>query len=200
MFTNIFDFIKTNIIIRKNEITSPEKKPHYIDSECFVLLESIEKSNINFKDFLVEKNFNIIYKLSSKSFDTSNTLIINNTNRLEGLNCFLLNINYKTGKLFNNIKYVERYKYFFVSLYILAGQVFSDGNHRVCYQYLISHGINNVKVSRIIDMIDLFYRSNKNICWENLHEFIQKIINNLVMEVDLKNENLLLEKIEKIFI
>lgn len=200
MFVDIFYFIKTNIIIRKDEINSLEKKPYYIDSECLILVNSIEKSNINFREFFVQKNFNIIYKLSSKSFDTSNTLIINNTNRLAGLNCLLSNINYKTGKLFNNIKYVEKYKYFFVSLYILAGQVFSDGNHRVCYEYLISQGIDDIKVSRIINMIDLFCRNNKKICWENLHEFIQKIIDNLITVVDFRNEKSLLEKIENIFI
>lgn len=191
---SIYDFIKVNIKIRQNEITYVNPKLYNIDNECLKL--------INLDDLSLSKiinnpeNYDIIYKISSKSFETPTKII---SNRLEGLTDMLSNVNFITKIEFENIKYIQKYKYFLVSFYILAGQVFSDGNHRVCYQYLLTQGIDENKINSIIGTIDSF-RRYKYIDWYNLHEFIQKLINNLVVVINQKNENLLLEKIENLFI
>lgn len=197
---NICDFIKANIEIRKCELTGI--KDYNINKKCLNLLTennssllSLINTNNPYNPYNPD-NFDIIYRISSKSFESTSRII---SNRLEGLSSMLVNINYKTGDKFNNIEYVEKYKYFLVSFYIVAGQIFSDGNHRVCYQYLLYQGLTIDKISRIIKTIDLS-RRNKYIDWNNLHDFIQKLIDNLISIINQRDENILLEKIENLFI
>lgn len=191
---DIVYFIKTNIKIRTCEITGT--KEYNLNKDCLNLLTLNNISLLNTIDSNNPDNYNIIYRLSSKSFETPYKII---SNRLNGLGCILSNINYITGIKFNNIKYVEKFKYFLVSFYILAGQVFSDGNHRVCYEYLLTQGINKNRISCIIGTIDTC-RIHKQINWDNLHVFIQKLIDNLDFVITQKDDNLLLEKIENFFI
>ena len=60
-------------------------------------------------------------------------------------------------------------------------------------------GCSLSKASEIIKMVDKCI-VHRNICWENIHEFIQIFINNLAFVLDERNGNLLIEKIENIFI
>lgn len=189
---DICDFIRTNIEIRKNEIVN--SKEYNINKNCLKLLDPNNLLNISF--LTNPDNYNLIYRISSKSFDTPTIMI---SNRLVGLSYMLANINYFTGIEFENISYVQKFKYFLIAFYILAGQVFSDGNHRVCYHYLLEQGIDKNKISSIIGTIDLC-RRHKNIDWDNLHDFIQKLINNLLYVINQRDENILLEKIENLFI
>ena len=191
---DVCDFIKINIEIRTYEITGI--KDYNLNKNCLNLLTLNNSSLLNTINSTNPDNYDIIYRLSSKSFETPSRII---SNRIDGLACILSNINYMTGYKFNNIKYVEKYKYFFVSFYILAGQVFSDGNHRVCYHYLLTQPINKDRISGIIGSIDSC-RRHKNIYWDNLHEFIQKLIDNLGLVIGHRDEKLLLEKIENLFI
>jgi hypothetical protein len=191
---NICDFIKTNIVIRKQEVTMTNF--HYIDKHCLNLLNLNNVSLLNKFSPTNPDNIDLIYKLSSKSFDSPSTMI---SNRIDGLGCMLANINYSSGIEFTNINYVGKYKYFLITFYILAGQVFSDGNHRVCYQYLLANNIEKSKISNIIEIIDSC-RRNKKIDWDNLHKFIQKIIDNMVLFITRRDENLILEKIENLFV
>lgn len=189
---NVIDFVRTNIQIRKYEIDI--SKQHSINKNCLKLLNSDKLSN---DDFLTNPyNYDLIYRISSKSFETPTKII---SNRLVGLSCMLDNINYITGIEYENINYVLKYKYFLVSFYILAGQVFSDGNHRVCCHYLLEQGIDKTRINNILGTIDLC-RRYKNIYWNNLHEFIQKLINNLFFVLNQHDENVLVEKIENLFI
>ena len=185
-------FIRTNILIRKNEIEN--SKEYNINKNCLKLLDTNNLLNISF--LTNPDNYNLIYRISSKSFYNPTTMI---SNRLVGLSYMLVNLNYLTGTEFKNIKYVKKFKYFLITFYILAGQVFSDGNHRVCYHYLLEQGIDKNRISRILCSIDSC-RRHTNIDWSNLHDFIQKIINNLFHIINEKEENLLLEKIENLFI
>jgi hypothetical protein len=191
---NICDFIKANIEIRKYELTGI--KDYNINKKCLNLLTENNSSLLSLINANNPDNFDIIYRISSKSFESTSRII---SNRLEGLSSMLVNINYKTGDKFNNIEYMEKYKYFLVSFYIVAGQIFSDANHRVCYQYLLYQGLTIDKISRIIKTIDLS-RRNKYIDWDNIHDFIQKLIDNLISIINQRDENILLEKIENLFI
>lgn len=190
----IGDFIKTNIEIRENEIWSVNQYKYSINKNCQKLLYSDNLLNINF--LTNPDNYDLIYRISSKSFENPTTMI---SNRLVGLSCMLNGINYFTGMDFENIKYVQKYKYFLVSFYILAGQVFSDGNHRLCYNYLLSQNIDKNRISSIIGTIDLC-RRHKNIDWNCIHDFIQTLINNLFFILNQRDENILVEKIENFFI
>ena len=189
---DIFDFIRINIKIRNNEIENSSE--YNINKNCLKLLDQHNLLNMSF--LTNPDNYNLIYRISSKAFDTS-TMII--SNRLVGLSYMLANTNYITGIEFENIKHVQKFKYFLISFYILAGQVFSDGNHMVCYYYLLEQGIDENKISNTIGTIDLC-RRQKNIDWLNLHDFIQIFINNLFYVINKRDENMLLEKIENLFI
>lgn len=193
---NICDFIKLNIETRKAELDVTKKQNHYIDEKCFNLLSLDNDTLLNRISLTNSDNFDIFYKISSKSFDTPFIII---SNRIEGLNCLLSNINYESKIKFENIDYVSKYKYFLITFYILAGQVFSDGNHRVCHQYLLANGIEEIKILNIIRTIDSC-RRYRIIDWNNLHEFIQKLINNLVLIVTQRDESIIMEKIENLFI
>lgn len=189
---DICDFIKTNIELRKNEIESSNQ--YSINKNCLKLLDSKNLLTVNF--LINPDNYDLVYRISSKSFETPTKMI---SNRLIGLYCMLADVNFMTKIEFENIKYVQKFKYFFVSFYILAGQVFSDGNHRVCYHYLYECGINKNRISSIIGLIDIC-RRHKNIDWDNLHDFIQKLINNLFLIVSQRDDTILVEKIENLFI
>lgn len=191
---NICEFIKTNIEIRQYEIENT--KDYNINKNCLNLLNLDDFTILNIINSNNPDNYDLIYRLSSKSFENPNKII---SNRLEGLTYMLSNMNYMTRIEFDNIKHVEKYKYFLISFYILAGQIFTDGNHRVCYKYLLNQGINKNRIHGIIKTIDLC-RRYKNVDWNNIHEFIQKLINNLITVINIKNENILLEKIENLFI
>jgi hypothetical protein len=189
---DICDFIRINIEIRKNEIEN--SKEYNINKNCLKLLDQNNLLNMSF--LTNPDNYDLIYRISSKSFDAQSII---KSNRLVGLSCALANINYITGIEFENIRYIQKFKYFLISFYILAGQVFSDGNHRVCYHYLLKQGIDKNRISSIIGTIDLC-RRHKNIDWDNLHDFIQKLINNLFYVINQRDENILIEKIENFFI
>jgi hypothetical protein len=191
---NICDFVRQNIKIRSVEITNT--KAYNINKKCISLLSLNNGDLLDIIDSTNPDNFDIIYRLSSKSFDTPSVII---SNRIEGLNCMLSGINYTSGVEFENINHVSKYKYFLIVFYILVGQVFSDGNHRVCYNYLLSNKINEYKIEKIIGTIDSC-RRYQQINWDNLHKFIQKLINNLVLIITQTNENIILEKIENLFI
>ena len=213
---SIVDFIRANIKLREHEILSDNPKPYQIDIKCLKLLDNINLVKIELlvslgsvpvgmlETQVSELGFeptnaldNILYRISSKSFDDITGKII--SNRVCGLHCILAGINYKTGKKFNNINWVQGLKHFLIALYIISGQVFSDGNHRTSYQYLISIGTDKEKAVRTIKMIDTCGKK-KQIDWSNIHEFIQKLINNLTEIISDKNEQLVFEKIENFFI
>lgn len=221
---NINHFIKKNIEIRINELHSLESKPHYINDNCLLYLNWLRSldiddiytntSNSSNKNYpglfyfdLNELSTNpyylnhivnedLIYRLSSKSFQSnSNT----KSNRLEGLNSILSGINYKLGYEFMNLKYIDKYKYYVVCLYVIGGQVFSDGNHRVCWYYLKSQNICETKIWNIIKSLDIFIKKHQ-IHWDNLHEVIQNFINNLYKIISNRNDDILIKKIENLFI
>ena len=186
------DFIRANIKIRENEISFSNPTQYNLNSRCLNLLSSTFDS-INIFDSI---DNDILYRISSKSFYDPNKII---SNRILGLQCILTGINFTTGKQFDNISFIKQYKYFIVAIYLIAGQIFTDGNHRVCQQYLNYQGFPYDKSINIIKIIDNCRRI-QTIDWENIHEFIQKIINNLAKIITNKNENLILEKIENLFI
>ena len=195
------DFIKANIKIRENEVTNELKKQYHIDMRCLNLMKFIdnfENSNrSDISDIINNLDYDILYRISSKSFSNPGTII---SNRILGLKSILECINFTTGRLYENILHVLPYRYFLVSFYLIAGQIFSDGNHRVCQQYLmICHSFSYDKSIGIIKMIDSC-RKHKLIDWSNIHDFLQKFIDNLARIITEKNESIILEKIENLFI
>jgi hypothetical protein len=89
-------------------------------------------------------------------------------------------INFMTGKKYENFDNVIAHKSFFVAFYIVCAQVFSDGNHRVALEYLKSQGLDHEKSVQIIKMIDVVRRKT-NLSWETIHQFIQILINNIML-------------------
>ena len=85
---------------------------------------------------------------------------------------------------------------FIISCYIIVGQIFSDANHRVVLKYLDSIGFSYSKSIKYIEMIDNARRT-KNLSWEDIHDFIQILISNIIL---VQGEDELNEKIEKMFI
>lgn len=193
---NLTDFIITNIKIRKDELLIKNQKNYYLNSNCLKLLDDKILPQIDLDFINNTNNFDIIYRLSSKSFLEPYLL---ESNRLEGLYCMLDNINYQTKLFYKNINFVKKYKYFLIAFYIVAGQIFTDGNHRVAFHYLISTGIDEKKASNTVKMIDSCCKYKK-ISWCNIHEFIQKLIDNLTLIINQNNENIILKKIENLFI
>lgn len=171
------DFVKANVTIRKDSFIECPKLFNSI-----VFSQSIE---------LVTKDLEMLKKISSKSF--VNGLV---TNRVQGLECLLEGKNFITGIKYKHFDLASHAHPFIISCYILAGQVFSDGNHRVVFEYLTSQGFEFAKSIKYIQMID-HCRQTKNLSWENIHEFIQILISNIVA---VKGEIELSKKIENMFI
>ncbi len=169
------DFVKANIIIRKDSFAS---NPKLFNSIVFA--KSIESYDLE-----------MLEKISSKSFVNGYV-----TNRVQGLESLLQGINFLTGMEFKYFDKVSHSHPFIISCYILAGQVFSDGNHRVVLEYLNSQGFDFEKSIKYIQMIDCC-RRNKDLSWENIHQFIQTLITNIFV---VKGENELNKKIESLFI
>lgn len=177
MITTI-DFVKSNLSIRKSSFTDCASVYNTIMLDPNLSIKSIDNK--------------MLQKISSKSFVTSQLTsnITNKSNRLEGLDCMLNGINFLTGVIFKNYSKVIQYKYFFISLYILAGQVFSDGNHRVVLEYLQTLGFDQIKSTKILNTIDSI-RRRTNLDWDSIHGFIQNLIDNIVLikgEIDLVKE------------
>jgi hypothetical protein len=142
------DIIKSNLIIRNLTI-------HSFDLDNIIRTIDLQTLEL----------------ISSKSFVKQGTII----NRLEGLECILNNINFLTGKKYNNIENMKpRIRHVLIAYYILAGQVFSDGNHRVTIEYLKSHNFRNEQIEKIIYEIDMNRRNI--VSWENIHDYIQHSI------------------------
>lgn len=188
-------FIRFNINIRFDELNILNKLDYHIDEECVNLLNSNDLIILH----KIHNNSDIFYKISSKSFnviaDRRNFVV----DRLSGLNHLLNNLNFKTKNLFIGIEIVGKYKYFLISSYIIAGQIFTDGNHRTVIKYLKHNGYDCERINTIINLIDNVIIS-KNVRWDNIHEFIQKLIDNIVHVINTNCENLLVEKIENLFI
>lgn len=170
------DFVKANTIIRKKSfISNPSLFNSIIYSNC---IDSYDST--------------MLEKISSKSFVSKDHVI----NRIQGLECLLNGINFETNEKFKHFNSVAHAHPFIITCYILAGQVFSDGNHRVVLEYLQTIGFSFDKSIKYIQMIDNA-RRNKNLDWENIHEFIQTLISNIVV---VKGEIELNKKIENMFI
>ena len=174
----INELVSININTRINELR--ENKLYSIDHKCVNLL--FKTTSIRNALICDDTNNNIInndilYRISSKSFSNPNGLF---ENRIKGLDDLLNNINFTTRQKFINIDDLElSFKWLIVSFYIIAGQVFSDGNHRSCCQYLLSQGFTHIKVSNIIKRID-YYIYISGIEWSNIHIFIQKLIDKII--------------------
>ena len=191
-------FIKLNILERINELDYLNPKKYHMNMECVNLLNvMLLRPNINLLK-IMDKD--ILFRLSSKSVE--NFLIGPNQNiienRLEGLYYLLNGKNYQTNKYYKQIEKIISYIHIIHVSYILIGQIFTDRNHAVCFKYLLSKQISKSECEKIINQID-YARQIKLIVWENLHEFIQIIINNIVKLVEL-GENNIAEKIENIFV
>lgn len=213
---NINHFIKKNIEIRLSEYHRQETKPHYIDDNCISYLnwlKSLDLDDIysNYPELFYfdlnelatnpyymnhQINRDLIYRLSSKSFESNSNI---KSNRIEGLNSILLGYNYKLDCEFINFKYINKYKYYIICLYVIGGQVFTDGNHRICWHYLKSQNICETKIWNIIKALDGFIKHSQ-VSWNNLHEVIQNFINNIYKIISNRNDDILLEKIENLFI
>lgn len=208
-FSTINEFVKTNIQLRIDELSSINKKNYHINERCVELLNLIDvyltspESYFNILDIMDE---DILCRISSKSIlqipsnsqDKTITNII--TNRLRGLDLMLNGINFKTGVTYCGFLNISKYRYFIVAFYIVAGQVFTDCNHRVCNEYLCSCGIPKEKANKIIKAIDVC-RNNKSVGWDNLHKCVEKIISKLNrMSEEEINEIISNEKIENIYI
>jgi hypothetical protein len=171
------DFVRCNLSIRKE---------HFED--CINIYNSIMlDKNLSIKSI----NNTMLEKISSKSFPSSNIKQFK-SNRVEGLECMLHGINYITGKKFKgyDLSCITKYNYFFISLYILAGQVFSDGNHRVTIEFLQTQGFDYPKALQTINQIDLIRRKT-SLDWDSIHNFIQVLINNIIAvkdEIDLTKQ------------
>lgn len=182
---SVIDLIKFNISVRKSD---------------FLLEPQIYNTIMLNPDFNLGSIDNqMLQKISSKSF-VSDKLIFN---RIHGLDCILNGINFATGKKYNNFDNVLSYKYFFVSFYIVGGQVFSDGNHRTALYYLQSKEIQPEKSIKIIKLIDTVIRKI-NLSWDQIHEFVQILIDNLAFIKETKNISLQIDQLinnaEKMFI
>jgi len=169
------DFVKANIMIREEL---------FCDPVLFNAVRSYESIDS------LSEDLEMLQKISSKSFN--NKYIIN---RLKGLDQLLNGINFKTGTLFKDFDLVTSTHPLIISCYILAGQIFSDGNHRVVFKFLESQGLTFDKAAKYIKMIDNA-RINKNLSWDNIHDFIQLLISNIITVKD-KSLN---QKIENMFI
>ncbi len=173
----VIDFVKSNLIIRKESFSNPNL------FNAIVFSKSINSYNLE-----------MLKEISSKSIvDSSTNTIIN---RLEGLECLLNGKNFITKEKFKHFNSVTHAHPFIIGCYILAGQIFSDGNHRVVLEYLQSTGLSFLKSVKYIEMID-HARRNKNLSWENIHEFIEILISNIFV---VKGEIELNKKIENMFI
>ncbi len=193
-------FIKLNILERINELDYLNPKKYHLNMECINLLNILSlRPNINLLE-IIDKD--TIYRLSSKSVEK--ILIMPNQclnvpeNRLEGLSYLLNGKNYQTGEYFKQIEKIIPYIHFVHVYYILVGQIFTDCNHRICFKYLSSKQIDKSDCEKIINIID-HVRKIKSIIWENLHMFVQIIINNIVKFIEFGEINIE-EKIENIFI
>jgi hypothetical protein len=168
------DFVRTNITIRKSSFST---NPQLFDS-------------IIFSDSIDSYNLEMLKNISSKSFIGNGYIV----NRLKGLEYLLNGLNFKTGEKFKNFDLVKHAHPFIISCYILAGQVFSDANHRVVMQYLNSMGYSYSRSIKYIEMIDNARRT-KCLSWENISEFVQTLISNIVyvegdIEINKKIENM----------
>jgi hypothetical protein len=178
------DFVKANITIRKSSFSD--------NPQLFISI--LSSKSIDSYDSMMLKN------ISSKSFNINNNNYI--VNRVQGLDCLLNGINFITGKKFTSFYLVSQSKIhpFIISCYILAGQVFSDGNHRVVMEYLHLTGHSYSKSIKYIEMIDNARRT-KYLSWENIHEFIQTLISNIVDiqgEIDLNKKLITDDSLPKI--
>jgi hypothetical protein len=167
------DFVRANITIRESSFSTNHE-----------LFESIM-----FLDSINSYNSEMLKTISSKSF-RNNSFV----NRLEGLEYLLNGLNFKTGEKFKYFDSVKNAHPFIISCYVLAGQVFSDGNHRVVLQYLNSIGYSYLRSIKYIEMIDNARRT-KDLSWENIHDFIQKLLFNICciqgeIEINKKIENM----------
>lgn len=183
------DFIKTNIIVRMNELENPCPKQHEINSRCVELIDIIESdSNYDILNML-KFNQDIFCRISSKS--------IGYKNRLEGLNFMLKGQNFQSTKIYEQFEQLNKYKFLVVCYYIVVGQVFSNGNHRVGIEFLMSNHIDKLNATNIVNIMDISRNVNQ-IGWENIHDFIQIIIFKLVKMINEKIN--FMEKIENIFV
>lgn len=192
---NIAELIRFNINSRYCEISKPFQMPYYINEECLNLLNCNDLTLLD----MMNQNLNLFYRISSKSCDFAGNNISFNTNRIEGLNNLINGVNFKTKLPFNNVAIFKKYHYFLIPVYIISGQIFTDGNHRTAIEYLTNLGYNSPRINLLVNLIDKCIKE-KNVRWETVHEFIQKIIDNVACVIDNNNENLLIEKIENLFI
>lgn len=107
-------------------------------------------------------------------------------NKVEGLEYMTNGYNYLTKKKYVGYDLASKYKYFFVSFYILSGQVFPN-SHQYVLNYLESEGFSSNKCDQIIKTIDNI-KKNVSLDWATTHDFIQKLINNIISVNDTKNE------------
>jgi hypothetical protein len=165
------DFVRANITIRKISFFNNPK-----------LFNSII-----FSDSIESYDSKMLENISSKSFIMNGYIV----NRIKGLECLLNGINFETGERFVNFDLVKNEHPFIISCYILAGQVFSDANHRVVLEYLNSLGYSFSKSIKYVEKIDSTRRT-KNLSWENIHDFIESLISNIL---DIKGDIELFDKL-----